>query len=122
MTAHTVKTRLSQPTAWLKNKRVMLMSRRCVVTGKGVLTGNNVSHANNKTRRRFLPNLQETAVLSDALNQQVRLRVSTNGLKTIEHNGGIDAFLLSVTDSKLTTEARRLKRRIESALEKQAAV
>ena len=98
------------------------MSRRCVITGKGVLTGNNVSHANNKTRRRFLPNLQETAVLSDALNQQVRLRVSTNGLKTIEHNGGIDAFLLSVTDSKLTTEARRLKRRIESALEKQAAV
>ena len=98
------------------------MSRRCVVTGKGVLTGNNVSHANNKTRRRFLPNLQETAVLSDALGQMVRLRVSTNGLKTIEHNGGIDAFLLSVTDSKLTTEARRLKRRIESALEKQAAV
>jgi len=100
----------------------MLMSRRCVVTGKGVLTGNNVSHANNKTRRRFLPNLQETAVLSDALNLQVRLRVSTNGLKTIEHNGGIDAFLLSVTDSKLTVEARRLKRRIESALEKKAAV
>ncbi|HLN23279.1 MAG TPA: 50S ribosomal protein L28 [Patescibacteria group bacterium] len=98
------------------------MSRRCVVTGKGVLTGNNVSHANNKTRRRFLPNLQETAVLSDALNLQVRLRVSTNGLKTIEHNGGIDAFLLSVTDSKLTVEARRLKRRIESALEKKAAV
>jgi len=95
------------------------MSRRCVVTGKGVLTGNNVSHANNKTRRRFLPNLQETAVLSDALNQSVRLRVSTQGLKTIEHNGGIDAFLLSVTDSKLTTEARRLKRRIQRALENQ---
>ena len=97
------------------------MSRRCVVTGKGVLTGNNVSHANNKTRRRFLPNLQETAVLSDALNQMVRLRVSTNGLKTIEHNGGIDAFLLSVTDSKLTTEAVRVKRRIPRALENQSA-
>lgn len=94
------------------------MSRRCVVTGKGVLTGNNVSHANNKTRRRFLPNLQETAVLSDALNQSVRLRVSTNGLKTIEHNGGIDAYLLSTTDSKLTAEALRLKRRIQRALEK----
>ena len=97
------------------------MSRRCVVTGKGVLTGNNVSHANNKTRRRFLPNLQETAVLSDALNQTVRLRVSMQGLKTIQHNGGIDAFLLSVTDKKLTTEALRLKRRIQRALENQIA-
>ena len=97
------------------------MSRRCVVTGKGVLTGNNVSHANNKTRRRFLPNLQETAVLSDALGQMVRLRVSTNGLKTIEHNGGIDAYLLSVTDSKLSTEALRLKRRVQRALESQVA-
>ena len=96
------------------------MSRRCVVTGKGVLTGNNVSHANNKTRRRFLPNLQETAVLSDALGQMVRLRVSTNGLKTIEHNGGIDAFLLSTNDSKLSTEALRLKRRVQRALEGQA--
>ena len=97
------------------------MSRRCVVTGKGVLTGNNVSHANNKSRRRFLPNLQETAVLSDALGQMVRLRVSTRGLKTIEHNGGIDAFLLSVTDSKLTTEALRLKRRVQRSLENQVA-
>ena len=97
------------------------MSRRCIVTGKGVLTGNNVSHANNKTRRRFLPNLQETAVLSDALNQMVRVRVSTRGLKTIEHNGGIDAFLLSVTDTKLSTEALRLKRRIQRALGNQAA-
>jgi large subunit ribosomal protein L28 len=97
------------------------MSRRCVVTGKGVLTGNNVSHANNKTRRRFLPNLQETAVLSDALNQMVRLRVSTRGLKTIEHNGGIDAFLLTTNDSKLGTEALRLKRRVQRALENKAA-
>ena len=97
------------------------MSRRCSVTGKGVQAGNNVSHANNKTRRRFLPNLQETAVLSDALGQMVRLRVSTRGLKTIEHNGGIDAFLLSVSDAKLSTEAVRLKRRIERALENQAA-
>src|SRR5271168_2615157 len=92
------------------------MSRRCLISGKGVLTGNNVSHANNKTRRRFLPNLQETGVLSDALNQMVRLRVSTSGLKTIEHNGGIDAFLLSVSDAKLTVEARQLKRRVERAL------
>ena len=97
------------------------MSRRCVVTGKGVLTGNNVSHANNKTRRRFLPNLQETSVLSDALNQMVRLRVTTRGLKTIEINGGIDTYLLSVNDSKLSTEALRLKRRVQRALENQAA-
>lgn len=97
------------------------MARRCAITGKGVLTGNNVSHANNKSRRRFLPNLQETSVLSDALNQMVRLKVSTHGLKTIEHNGGIDAFLLSVTDTKLTDEARRLKRRIQKALANKAA-
>jgi large subunit ribosomal protein L28 len=97
------------------------MSRRCLISGKGVLTGNNVSHANNKTRRRFLPNLQEASLLSDALNQKVRLRVSTRGLKTIEINGGIDAFLLSVNDSKLSTEALRLKRRVQRALENKAA-
>ncbi|MDO8608340.1 MAG: 50S ribosomal protein L28 [Phaeospirillum sp.] len=92
------------------------MARRCAITGKGVLTGNNVSHANNKTRRRFLPNLQEASVLSDALGHPVRMRVSMNGLKTIEHNGGIDAFLLSVSDSKLSVEARRLKKSIQRAL------
>ncbi len=97
------------------------MSRRCVISRKGVQTGNNVSHANNKTRRRFLPNLQETSVLSDALNQMVRIRVSTRGLKTIEHNGGIDAFLMSVSDGKLSSEALRLKRRIRRALENQPA-
>ena len=97
------------------------MSRRCLISGKGVLTGNNVSHANNKTRRRFLPNLQETSVLSDALGQMVRLRVTTRGLKTIEINGGIDAFLLSVNDSKLSEEALRLKRRVQRAMEKKAA-
>ena len=98
------------------------MSRRCDITGKGVLTGNNVSHANNKTRRRFLPNLQETSVLSDTLGQMVRLRVSTQGLKTIEHNGGLDAFLLTTSDTKLTDEARKLKRRVKkAAAAKQAA-
>jgi large subunit ribosomal protein L28 len=98
------------------------MARRCAITGKGVLTGNNVSHANNKSRRRFLPNLQETSVLSDALGQMVRLKVSTNGLKTIEHNGGLDSFLLGTADSKLSDEARRLKRRVaKAAASKQAA-
>ena len=96
------------------------MARRCSITGKGVLTGNNVSHANNKTRRRFLPNLQETSVLSDALGQMVRLKVSTRGLKTIEHNGGLDAFLLGTADAGLQPEARRLKRRVTKALASKA--
>lgn len=91
------------------------MARRCPITGKGVLTGNNVSHANNKTRRRFLPNLQETAVMSEALGKPVRLRVSTNGLRTIEHRGGLDAFLRTARTAALTPELRRLKRQIEKA-------
>ncbi|MGE5504945.1 MAG: 50S ribosomal protein L28 [Actinomycetota bacterium] len=98
------------------------MARRCAITGKGVLTGNNVSHANNRTRRRFLPNLQDTSILSEALGQSVRMRVSARGLKTIEHNGGIDAYLLSIADTKLSDEARRLKKRIQKAIaSKQAA-
>ncbi len=92
------------------------MARRCSITGKGVMSGNNVSHANNKTRRRFLPNLQLTSVLSDALGQMVRLKVSARGLKTIEHNGGLDAFLLTTSDLKLPEEARRLKKRVLKAL------
>ncbi len=92
------------------------MARRCAVTGKGVMTGNNVSHANNKSRRRFLPNLQETSVLSDALGAMVRLRVSVHGLKTIEHKGGLDAWLMSTPDARLTTETRRIKRRIAKAI------
>ena len=91
------------------------MARRCPITGKGVMTGNNVSHANNRTRRRFLPNLQETSVMSDALGRPVRLRVSTNGLRTIEHRGGIDAFLRKARSIDLTPELRRLKRRIARA-------
>lgn len=97
------------------------MSRRCEVTGKGVLTGNNVSHANNKTRRRFLPNLQETSLLSDVLGQQIRLRLSTRALRTIEHNGGIDAYLLGRPNSRLAPEVLPLKRRIERAQAKRAA-
>src|SRR5690242_21429516 len=92
-----------------------LMARRCELTGKGVLVGNNVSHANNKTKRRYLPNLQDVTLLSDILGHSVRLRLSTNGLRTIEHNGGLDAFLLSTRDAKLPEEARKLKRRIKKA-------
>ena len=68
------------------------MSRRCMITGKGVLTGNNVSHAHNKTRRRYLPNLQNTSILSDALGQMVRLRVTPSAVRTIDHKGGLDAY------------------------------
>ena len=97
------------------------MSRRCQLTGKGVLTGNNVSHANNKTRRRFLPNLQHASLVSDALGRPVRLRLTTNALRTIEHNGGLDAFLLSTPARRLPEEARTLKRRILRARAKQQA-
>ena len=98
------------------------MSRRCQITGKGVLTGNNVSHANNKTRRRFLPNLQETSLLSDILGASVRMRISTRAIRTVEHNGGIDAFLLGTPNSRLPEEARVIKRRILRAQVKRAAV
>lgn len=89
------------------------MSRRCSITGKGVLVGNNVSHANNKTKRRFLPNVQTTSMLSDALGMPVRLRLSTRAIRTIEKKGGLDAFLLSTPDARLPAEAVRIKRRIE---------
>jgi large subunit ribosomal protein L28 len=91
------------------------MARRCFITGKGVLVGNNVSHANNKTKRRFLPNLQVSAVHSDALGHAVRLRLTTRAIRTIEHNGGLDAYLLDTPDAKLTTVARRLKHRVQQA-------
>jgi large subunit ribosomal protein L28 len=97
------------------------MSRRCEITGKGVLSGNNVSHANNRTRRRFLPNLQVTSLLSDILGHEIRLRMSTRAIRTVEHNGGIDAFLLGKSDAKLTVEAKALKHRIQRAQVKREA-
>jgi large subunit ribosomal protein L28 len=93
------------------------MPRRCAITGKGVMTGNNVSHAHNKTRRTWNPNLQVTSVMSDSLGELVRLRLSAHGLRTVEHRGGIDAFLLSTPSVKLTSEARKLKKRVQKAVE-----
>jgi large subunit ribosomal protein L28 len=90
------------------------MARRCIVTGKGVQVGHNVSHSNVKTKRRFLPNLQHTSVLSDMLGS-VRLRVTAAAIRTIEHKGGIDAFLRNTPDRKLSPEIRRLKRRVAKA-------
>jgi large subunit ribosomal protein L28 len=97
------------------------MARRCAITGKGVQVGNNVSHANNKTKRRFMPNLQETSLISDALGQPIKLRLTVNAIRTVEHNGGIDAYLLGTNDSKLTSDALKLKRRIVKAAAKAAA-
>jgi len=98
------------------------MARRCAITGKGVLTGNNVSHANNKTRRRYLPNLQDASFFSDILGAPVRMRLTVNGIRTVEHNGGLDSFLLGTPDRRLPDEAITLKRRLEKAqLRKQAA-
>ena len=95
------------------------MARKCPVTGKGALVGNNVSHSNRKTKRRFLPNLQTVSLLSDNIGA-IRLRLSTNAIRTIEFKGGIDAFLKGTPDRKLTPEIRRLKRRIAGAAEKRA--
>jgi large subunit ribosomal protein L28 len=97
------------------------MSRRCDITGKGVLAGNNVSHANNRTRRRFLPNLQESSLLSDILGSEIRLRISTRAIRTVERNGGIDAFLLATPDRRLTETALTVKRRILRAQARRGA-
>ena len=88
------------------------MSRVCELTGKAVQYGNNVSHANNKTRRRFLPNLSNVTLISDALGQRFRIRVSAAGLRSVEHRGGLDAFLLKADETDLSQRARLLKRQI----------
>ena len=97
------------------------MARRCQATGRGVQSGNNVSHTNNKTKRRFLPNLHEVTLLSDVLRQRIRLRLTSHGLRTVEKRGGIDAFLLSTSDAKLEAPVLRIKRRIKRVQEKTAA-
>ena len=97
------------------------MARRCDFTGKGVQAGNNVSHANNRTRRRFLPNMQKASLLSDALGETIQMRLTTSAIRTIEKRGGLDAFLLSTPSAKLGKKARVLKRRIEKAQENSAA-
>ena len=89
------------------------MARRCMITGKGVLTGNNVSHAHNKTRRRFLPNVQSTSLLSETLGEMVRVRLSVHALRTVDFKGGLDAFLLNTPNRKLPIEAMKIKRRIQ---------
>tara|TARA_R100000005_G_scaffold96388_1_gene82838 strand:+ start:3450 stop:3737 length:288 start_codon:yes stop_codon:yes gene_type:complete len=91
------------------------MARRCELTGKGVQAGNNVSHANNKTRRRFLPNVQEVRLMSESLGRSFSLKVSAAALRSVEHNGGLDKFLLKSRDENLSTQAQRVKREIRKA-------
>ena len=97
------------------------MSRVCELTGKGRQVGHNVSHANNKTKRVFLPNLQDVTLISDALGRSVKLRVSTHGLRSVEHVGGLDNRLAKTSDEKLSPKARKLKREIAKKQSETAA-
>jgi len=92
------------------------MSRRCELTGKGVMVGNSVSHAVNRTKRRFLPNLLNVSLISDALGRQVKLRISANALRSVEHRGGLDAFLLKQSDDTLSPNALAVKREVKATL------
>jgi len=96
------------------------MSRMCELTGRTVQYGNNVSHANNKTRRRFLPNLCNVTLISEAMAQSYRLRVSAHALRSVEHRGGLDAFLAKARDHELSQRARLLKRQIAKKQAEQA--
>jgi len=91
------------------------MSRVCELTGKGPMTGNNVSHANNKTRRRFLPNLNEVTLISDVLGQSFKLRISAAGLRSVDHRGGLDSYLLKAKDAELSDNALKIKKAIVKA-------
>ena len=97
------------------------MARRCELTGKGVMVGNNVSHANNKTKRVLLPNLQNVTLLSEKLDRSFKFRVSTQGLRSVEHNGGLDNWLLKTKDEKLSARALKVKRELKKAAAAPAA-
>ena len=91
------------------------MSRRCELTGKGPMTGNNVSHANNKTRRRFLPNLNDVSLRSETLGRNIKLRISASALRTVDHRGGLDKFLAKARDIELSDAALKVKKEIMKA-------
>ena len=91
------------------------MSRVCELTGKGPMTGNNVSHANNKTKRRFLPNLNDVTLQSETLGRGVKLRISAHALRSVDHRGGLDAFLMKAKDAELSATARKVKKEIQKA-------
>ena len=89
------------------------MSRVCELTGKGPMSGNNVSHANNRTRRRFLPNLNDVTLMSETTGKSYGLRISAAGLRSVDHRGGLDAFLAKARDADLSDRALKIKREIE---------
>ena len=93
------------------------MSRICELTGKGRQVGHNVSHANNKTKKTFLPNLQNVTLMSEKLDRSFKFRVSTQGLRSVEHNGGLDNWLLKTGDEKLSTNALKVKRELKKSVE-----
>jgi large subunit ribosomal protein L28 len=101
----------------LENEDFSQMSRRCELSGKAVQSGNTVSHANNKTRRRFLPNLNQVTLISDALKQNVHLRITSHALRSVEARGGLDAFLMKARDTELSAKALKLKRQIAKRVE-----
>ena len=98
------------------------MSRVCELTGKGPMVGNNVSHANNKTRRRFLPNLQDVTLQSEALGRAFKLRISNAALRTVDHRGGLDAYLAKAKDAELSARALKIKRDIDKSSDTAAAL
>ena len=91
------------------------MSRRCELTGKGTMSGNNVSHAKNRTRRRFLPNLQDVTLQSDVLGRSFKLKISNAALRTVDHRGGLDAFMAKAKDVELSADALKIKKEIAKA-------
>ena len=91
------------------------MSRVCELSGKGPMVGNTISHANNKSKRRFLPNLNEVTLISDVLGQSFKLRISAAGLRTVDHRGGLDAFLMKASDCELSENALKIKKAILKA-------
>ena len=91
------------------------MSRVCELSGKGPMVGNTISHANNKSQRRFLPNLNDVTLLSDVLGQSFKMRVSAAALRTVDHRGGLDAFLAKAKDEELSAKALKIKKDIEKA-------
>ena len=91
------------------------MSRRCELTGKGPMVGNNSSHANNKTRRRYLPNLNDVTLQSETLNRGIKLRISAHALRSVDHRGGLDAFLAKAKDDELSASALKVKKEIANA-------
>lgn len=103
------------------NEEEKPMSRVCELTGKGPMTGNNVSHAKNRTRRRFLPNLNDVTLQSETLGRSFRLRISAAALRTVDHRGGLDAFMAKAKDSELSSKALKIKKDIAKAMSQSEA-